>query len=464
VFADKKIAASLPTFLLYRLNPMKDTQSLPMVDVTALQVGMYVYLELGWMAHPFPLSHFKIATLDQIKTIQGLGLKQVRWCSVQSGSDHSTQLPGLPSTPNVFSASGSKDVSAPTPPDAADPASAAPQQKKIDLAAQRASLALCEKQFTKAARECRRMNESLATSSKTAGEQALALSRALLDKMAGAQEVLIRLLSDAAGDKSSAHAVSVGLLSLLLGRALGWSDADLMDLGVGALTHDIGKLKIHERVRARQDHFPPADLAHYQDHVAHGVQVGRSMGLSAAALTVIAQHHETMDGGGFPSRSAGDRLSLAARLVAIVNRYDNLCNPHMPAHALTPHEALALMYAQGQAKFDTGMLNAFIKMMGVYPPGSLVQLSDERFAMVVSVNSSRPLKPCVLAYERNVPRHEALMVDLQQWGDVSIRRSLNPLGLPPEALIYLSPRQRVAYFFEPLRALDSVDAALKEAA
>ncbi|MFM2448017.1 MAG: hypothetical protein RIS44_467 [Pseudomonadota bacterium] len=443
---------------------MKDTQSLPLVDVAALQVGMYVYLELGWMSHPFPLSHFKIATPDQIKTIQGLGLKQVRWCAAQSGSEDAGHLPGLTSAPHGSPALNAVDTSAKT----ADVAPVLPltaeQQKKSDLAAQRASLALCEKQFTEAARECRRMNESVPTNPTQAGEQALALSRALLDKMAGAQEMSIRLLSDAAGDKSSAHAVSVSLLSLLLGRALGWSEADLMDLGVGALTHDIGKLKIPERVRARQEHFSPADLAHYQDHVAHGVQLGRSMGLSAAALTVIAQHHETMDGAGFPSRTSADRLSLAARLVAIVNRYDNLCNPHMPSHALTPHEAMALMYAQGQAKFDTGMLNAFIKMMGVYPPGSLVQLSDERFAMVVAVNSSRPLKPCVLAYERKVPRDEALIVDLQQLGDVSIRRSLKPLGLPPEALIYLSPRQRVAYFFEPLREVVPTDTRVKEAA
>jgi putative nucleotidyltransferase with HDIG domain len=444
---------------------MKDTQSLPLVDVAALQVGMYVYLELGWMSHPFPLSHFKIATQEQIKTIQGLGLKQVRWCVAQSGSQDAGMLPALTSVPHGSPLLHAANTSAKTSPDgAAATALSADEQKKNHLAAQRASLALCEKQFTEAARECRRMNESVYTNPCQAGEQALALSRALLDKMAGAEEISIRLLSDAAGDKSSAHAVSVGLLSLLLGRALGWSEADLMDMGVGALTHDIGKLKIPERVRARQDHFSPADLAHYQDHVVHGVQLGRSMGLSAATLTVIAQHHETMDGTGFPSRTGGDRLSLAARLVAIVNRYDNLCNPQIPSHALTPHEALALMYAQGQAKFDTGMLNAFIKMMGVYPPGSLVQLSDERFAMVVSVNSSRPLKPCVLAFERTVPREEALILDLQQLGDVSIRRSLKPLSLPPEALIYLSPRQRVAYFFEPLRALEPGLASLKEAA
>ena len=72
---------------------------------------------------------------------------------------------------------------------------------------------------------------------------------------------------------------------------------------------------------------------------------------------------------------------MAARIVALVNRYDNLCNPHLLARALTPHESLSLLFAQGRSKFDTSILGAFIKMMGVYPPGSTVQLTDDRYAL-----------------------------------------------------------------------------------
>lgn len=424
---------------------MKDIHQLPFVDVSALRLGLYVYLELGWMSHPFPLSHFKITTHEQITTIQGL-LKRVRWSEAQSDAEAAAAVTGK----SMPASAGEAPPSA-TAPAGESREAAALRQRREALAAQRASLVVCERQFAEAARECRGMNEMTAASPKEAGERALALSRAMLDKMVGSGELAIRLLSDATGDKASAHAVNVALLSLLLGRSLGWSEADMMDLGVGALTHDIGKLQLPERVRAKQEHFSPAELLHYEDHVAHGVQTGRSMGLTPGALMVIAQHHELMDGSGFPTRAMDERIGQASRLVAIVNRYDNLCNPQVPSQALTPHEALSLMFAQGRAKFDNLLLNAFIKMMGVYPPGSLVQLSDERFAMVVAVNASRPLKPFVLAYERKVPRDEALIVDLQDLGDVAIRRSLRPVGLPPEALVYLSPRQRVAYFFEPAR-------------
>jgi len=87
-------------------------------------------------------------------------------------------------------------------------------------------------------------------------------------------------------------------------------------------------------------------------------------------------------------------------------------------------------------------------MMGVYPPGSIIQLVDGRYAMVVSVNSSRPLKPRVLVHDPEISRQEALILDLEQAPEIGIRRSLKPGNLPSEALDYLMPRQRICYFFE----------------
>jgi len=92
----------------------------------------------------------------------------------------------------------------------------------------------------------------------------------------------------------------------------------------------------------------------------------------------------------------------------------------------------------------------------VYPPGSTVQLTDDRYALVVGVNSSRPLKPSVLVHEPGVARDEALVLDLDQAEDLGIRRSIKPLQLPQGAYEYLAPRQRVAYFFEPAHAEEPV--------
>ena len=158
-----------------------------------------------------------------------------------------------------------------------------------------------------------------------------------------------------------------------------------------------------------------------------------------------------VDGSGFPKRLTGERLSMAARIVALVNRYDNLCNPAHPAQALTPHEALALMYGQMRSRFDAAVFAAFVRMMGVYPPGSVVQLSDERYAMVVSVNAARPLKPRVLVHDLRGKREDALPLDLETCPELGIRRSLKPQQLPRATLEFLSPRPRVCYFFERAR-------------
>jgi HD-GYP domain-containing protein (c-di-GMP phosphodiesterase class II) len=230
----------------------------------------------------------------------------------------------------------------------------------------------------------------------------------------------------------------------------------MLDLGVGALLHDVGKLDLPERVRHRDEHFSVAEQRFYEDHVAHGIACAQKMGLSPGALLVIAQHHECADGSGFPARLNTERMTSAARIVSLVNRYDNLCNPHVASKALTPHEALSLLFAQGKTKFDTAVLGAFIRMMGVYPAGSTVQLTDDRYAMVVGVNSTRPLKPRVLVHEAKVPRDEALVLDLEHARGLGIRRSVKPLQLPPASLTYLAPRPRVTYFFESVDLADAV--------
>jgi hypothetical protein len=186
------------------------------------------------------------------------------------------------------------------------------------------------------------------------------------------------------------------------------------------------------------------------------------MGLAAEAQLVIAQHHELADGSGFPSALMLARMSLPARIVALVNKYDNLCNAATAAQSLTPHEALSRMFAQCRTKFDETLLGAFIKMMGIYPPGSVVQLSDERYAMVMTVNAAHPLKPRVLVYDSAVAPEDALHVDLEREPSIGIRRSLKSAQLPARAADYLKPRQRIAYFFDvepPVRSEAREEAA-----
>ena len=429
---------------------MKEVSTPSLIDVAQLRIGMFVHLEGGWMSHPFPLSSFKIGSSAQIATIRSLGKQRVRWSPDKSDVAAIEPISAAPANLPVQAVSSPAPAPAPAiPPVAETPEAAERRGRREALLTQRAALQLCEHQFAEATRACKHATELVPTKPQEAREQTEALARAFVDKMIGQQEMCIRLLTEGAGDKASLHAVNVAVIALLMGKTFGLSAAEMMDLGVGSMLHDIGKIELPERVRHREEHFTQAENQFYQEHVAHGVTLAKKMSLKPGATLVIAQHHENADGSGFPLKLNSDRMTTAARIVSLVNRYDNMCNPHVPSRALTPHEALSLLFAQGKNRYDTAILGAFIKMMGVYPPGSVVQLTDDRFAMVVLVNSTRPLKPRVMVHEPRVPRDEALILNLEMEPLLGIRRSLKPQQLPPEALDYLSPRPRVAYFFEP---------------
>ncbi|MDQ6638097.1 MAG: DUF3391 domain-containing protein, partial [Pseudomonadota bacterium] len=432
---------------------MKKARPTDRIDVQALRVGMFVHLDVGWMSHPFPLSSFRITTPAQLATIRSLGLATVRWSPQQSDLSHEDAVRGLTTLPGPLGAacgdaandSGLDDADAtdtvpyalPSDDNVIDAVAHAAQRANAErtrkLARQREAEERCTRQYGEAARACRQTIDLVAGKPQEARAQVEALSRSITDKMIGEQDLCIRMLTEGAGDKASMHAMNVAIISLLMGRCFGFNDEEMQDLGVGAMLHDVGKIEMAARLRHREDNFSPNELRAYEEHVEMGLVQARRMGLSAGAMAVIAQHHEHADGSGFPGKLNSDRMAMAARIVALVNRYDNLCNPHLLAKALTPHESLSLLFAQGRAKFDTSILGAFIKMMGVYPPGSTVQLTDDRYALVVAVNSARPLKPSVLVHDAATPRAEALVLDLENAGGVGIRRSVRAQQLPPTA-------------------------------
>jgi HD-GYP domain-containing protein (c-di-GMP phosphodiesterase class II) len=251
-------------------------------------------------------------------------------------------------------------------------------------------------------------------------------------------------VAGSAGDRAS-HALNVGVISLLIGRLCGLPEADLQDLGLGALSHDLGKLDLPQHLHKPDEHWSAAEAARYRDHVALGVTLGRRMGLAPGALLVIGQHHEHGDGSGFPQGVDINRLSVPSRIVALVNRYDNLCHPAQASRALTPHEALSLLFSKDQKRYDPAVLNTFVRMMGVYPPGSVVQLTDDRFAVVESVNAARPLKPKVSVQTAD---DDPALIDLAQAPSLGIRRSLPAAQLEPALREHLLPRPRLAWFFQ----------------
>ncbi|MDB5895057.1 MAG: phosphohydrolase [Rhodoferax sp.] len=437
---------------------MQDKESV-WIDVSQLRRGLFVQLDLGWMDHPFPKGSFRIASEEQINRIRSLGLSQVRYFPAQSDAD---ALPGGDAAPELDASEGfdgrgdattqpaetASDEAVPLAETLLDEAAAFKSLRREKLNAQQRSLQVCERRFNEAMRQFRRVADQASSKPAAAREQSEALVGGCVNDILGDGESAIRLLSETMGDRSAEHPVNVMVISLLLGKALGLPATEMHTLGVAALVHDLGKAQLPERMRYADPNFTETEQQCYREHVAHSLATGQRMQLPQPVLTAVAEHHEMMDGTGFPSHVRGERLSAPGKILALVNHYDNLCNPARMVNALTPHEALSLIFAQMKPRFDSVTLGAFIRMMGVYPPGSVVQLANEGFAIVVSVNSARPLKPRVIVHDVNVPRDEALIVDLEDAPAMGIRRSMKPSQLPRAALEYLSPRPRTCYYYE----------------
>lgn len=401
-----------------------------------LCVGLYIHLDLSWMDHPFTFSSFKIKTTEQIAQIRAMGLKRIRY------SPERSDTPPAPVT--------REEVAAPPPaPDEVDPAVLAKRERAAKLREKRAIFSRCEREFMQVGGTLRTINSNLFSRPEWAKEETSALIARMVESLLTDKDVAINLMSDrVGGEEVYFHSLNVTVLSLMLAREMGMSRESVVQLGIGAVFHDIGKMDIPDRVLLKQDALTRAETALLQEHVKHGVNIGRKIGLPPEILLVIAQHHEAVDGSGYPNQLKGEQIGLLAKIVQVANTYDNLCNPSNPARAMTPHEALSLMYAQQRSRYEPGPLNVFIHCLGVYPPGTIVVLSNNAFGIVVSVNSTRPLKPMVIVHEPSIPREEAITVNLEQEPDLSIVRTVRPTQVPRPILDYLSPRKRITYYFD----------------
>lgn len=410
-----------------------------------LCVGLYVHLDLGWMDHPFPFSSFKVKNADQVETIRQLGLTRIR---IEPDKSDSKPLPAV----------SRSEVASP-------PSAAATQvnaetlkekQRRIEqLNRIRQDIVAVEKEFLQASETVKNITRNIHSRPQEVRQEAEKLVGKMVESMLTKGDVMLHAMSDKLGDDVYFHALNVTVLSLILAKALGIMEEESKHIGMGAMFHDVGKMEIPNKILMKTEPLTKSEQSFFEMHCEYGMDIANKAGLSKLAAQIVMQHHECIDGSGYPGKLAAEKISPLSKIVAIANVYDNLCNPSNLADALTPHEALSQMFALKRKKFDAIALKAFIHCMGVFPPGSVVQLSNEMLGMVLSVNSAQPLKPNVLVYDPNIPKEEAVIVNLEQEGDLNISKSLRPGQLSHEVYQYLNPRKRVTYYFNPKKQEES---------
>ena len=415
----------------------KSAGAVPIVP-SQLVVGLFVWLDLKWSEHPFLSNRMLIKTADDIAIMQSLQLAGRLYCFPDK-----SEVP-LPSPPSE-SAQGKPLVRATAPP--VVPKQLQEQKKaRTDLfLRQKVAAAAADRAWDVAARSTRDVLLTLAAAPKPAGSKLKALSSETAATVAEAKQVLPHLLGHKSGGGQQFHAINTMTLSLLLGKRVGLSQQALTDLAMAALVHDSGKAEVPARILtlAKRNKY---EENLYRQHLQVSLRYATESGMfSPEALEILADHHEAMDGSGWPSGKKD--MGLGARILALVDRYDRLCTPEaVDVAPLVPMEALSTLLRRESSKFDPALLGFLIKLLGIYPPGTLVQLSDGSLGQVVAPGADS-LKPKVLLYNPLTSKDDAPVLALATEPELKIVSAVRPSTLASDVMAWLNPQQRLSYYF-----------------
>jgi putative nucleotidyltransferase with HDIG domain len=194
------------------------------------------------------------------------------------------------------------------------------------------------------------------------------------------------------------HSVNTALLAMSLGRSLGFDRSMLHLAGVGTLLHDIGKTKIPLDVLNKPGRFEAHEMEIMKQHVLRGVEVlASTTDLGDSYVQPALEHHERMNGAGYPHQRAQKDISQFGLITAIVDIYDAMTSDRCYHKGQPAHQALQLLYRLSlEGHLDPTLVQQFIQVVGVYPVGSVVELNTGETGIVKQVNHEAPLAPVVL--------------------------------------------------------------------
>lgn len=231
------------------------------------------------------------------------------------------------------------------------------------------------------------------------------------------------------------HSTRTCILALAFGRHLAFSKDQLQLVGLGALMHDVGMVKVPPSILEKPMGLTEQEFEIMKSHVRHGVEIlRRSKGFPPEAIQMVEQHHERNDGSGYPNELSGDTIGMSGAIAAIVDVYDAITSQRIYRGGVSAEDALKRMYEWRKKDFNGELVEEFIKCMGIFPIGSLVELNTGGIGVVITINRTRRLKPkvaLVLQADKQ-PYKDTIIADLAQHRDrlgreLRIRRVL-PVG------------------------------------
>jgi HD-GYP domain-containing protein (c-di-GMP phosphodiesterase class II) len=231
------------------------------------------------------------------------------------------------------------------------------------------------------------------------------------------------------------HSLSASIWAVALGRQLGLPRHDLRSLAIGCMLMDVGKLRLDPSLLQATHSLSEDEVGEMRQHVTHGVDILRESGImNEDVLDIVAHHHERYDGSGYPKGLVGDEIPAFARIAGIVDTYDAVTSNRSHAPAVSPSSAIKMLYRARNVDFQAELVEVFIQAVGIYPAGTIVELTSGEVGVVVSEYRTRRLKPKVMMLldSRKYQLREPKLLDLSEVessndkGPLAIARSLEP--------------------------------------
>lgn len=213
------------------------------------------------------------------------------------------------------------------------------------------------------------------------------------------------------------HSLGTSIWAVAVGRQFGLPRTDLHSLAIGGLLLDIGKLRLDSDILNAARHLTTKELKIMKKHVEVGVNLLKEGGMmNQDVLDMVAHHHERHNGDGYPQGLKGSQIPVFARIAALVDCYDAITSDRIYARAMAPSLAIKQIYDWKDVYFQAEIIEEFIQAIGIYPAGTLVELSTGHVAIVVAASRSRRLRPelmLILDGDKE-PLDEIEMVDLSE--------------------------------------------------
>jgi putative nucleotidyltransferase with HDIG domain len=378
------------------------------IALSDLRPGMYVQELCGsWMEHPFWRAQFLLDDPADLARLRATSIREV-WIDTARGRDVDPAA-----APALSRAQADREVERTLQQAAAAP----PAPARADLAAE-------IERARRVVGEARPAVISMFSHARLGRAVDVDGATALVERIRGAVRssptaVISVARLKQADEYTFMHSVAVSGLMIALAQQLGLSDDDTREAGLAGLLHDIGKARIDNAILNKPAALTDAEFGAMRRHPELGHAILTQSGFAQPrVLDVVLHHHERIDGNGYPDALPADRIGTFARMGAICDVYDAITSTRAYKPGWDPSEAVRKMAEWAPSHFDAQLFQAFVKTVGIYPVGSLVQMASGRLGVVIDQCGGSLLTPKVRVFysTRSQLRIAPEVIDLSRPG------------------------------------------------